>query len=258
MKEFDQLVEIISRLRDPQNGCPWDLQQTSESLIPNFIEELYECVEAIENGDHVHLSEELGDLLLHILMQARIAQEAGNFSLNNVLEKISQKLINRHPHVFGDKQVYGANNVKMNWERIKQKEKKDVRKSVLDGIPKTMPALIIAQRIQEKAASVGFDWEKPEPVITKLDEELSEFKKAFAVGDQTEIQNEIGDVIFTVVNLARKLGFDAESCLRKTITKFENRFNKIEQYHQQNNENIYESSLEKLDEIWNETKKDGG
>ncbi len=255
MKEFEELVGVINSLRDPESGCPWDLKQTHASLIPNFIEELYECVEAIENNDLQHLKEELGDLLLHILMQCRIASEKDEFTLVDVMKKIKDKLINRHSHVFGNGYAKNAEGVKMNWERIKQQEKKHVRKSVIDGIPRTMPALIIAQRMQEKAASVGFDWDKVSPIIDKLDEEILEFKEAFQNKDKTAIQNEIGDILFTVVNISRKLGLDAETSLRQTIGKFEDRFHKIEEYHRENNEDITKSPLEKLDEIWNLAKK---
>ena len=150
MKEFNELVEIIRKLRHPENGCPWDIKQTHQSLIPNFIEELYESIEAIENEDYEHLSEELGDLLLHIIMQSQIADEEGKFSIEQVLTKINKKLVHRHPHVFEEKKDYNAKQVKYNWEKIKQKEKEKSRKSIIDGIPKSMPGLITAQRMQEK------------------------------------------------------------------------------------------------------------
>jgi len=255
VKEFDKLREIVNKLRDPDKGCPWDTKQTHRSMIPNFIEELYEAIEAIENDDFDHLSEELGDLMLHILMQARMAEEEDKFSLEVVLEKISDKLIRRHPHIYGDGVAVDANGVKMNWERIKQEEKKAHRKSIIDGIPKSMPALIIAQRMQEKAASVGFDWQEVGQAIDKLDEEVHEFKTALDHSDQEHIQDEIGDILFSIVNISRKLGFDAESSLNRTINKFEKRFRKIEEYHEKNNQNIHESSLEKLDEIWEMAKE---
>ena len=255
MKEFDRLIEIIRRLRDPEKGCPWDVKQTHSSLIPNFIEELYEVIEAIEHGDFEHLSEELGDLLLHIVMQVQIAVEKDLFDMSQVLNKINDKLVRRHPHIFGDGPATDAKGVKLNWERIKQEEKKGLRKSAIDGIPLSMPALVIAQRMQEKAASVGFDWQNAEPVLEKLHEEIDELKSALIQEDSTEISNELGDVLFTVVNLSRKLENDAESCLRKSIRKFSDRFHKIEEYHHRNKEDINQSSMEKLDEIWNNTKK---
>jgi MazG family protein len=255
VKEFEKLVEIIKKLRDPEDGCPWDIKQTHQSLIPNFIEELYESIEAIENGNYKHLLEELGDLLLHILMQVQMAKEEKKFTLKDVLDNINNKLIRRHPHVFGNARAKDAVDVKMNWERIKHQEKKQTRKSIIDGIPPSMPALIVAQRMQEKAASVGFDWPSVEPAFEKFEEEVEEFKSAFENGDKSEMINEIGDIIFSIVNVARKLGFDAETSLRRTIKKFETRFKKIEEHHNKNDKNIHESDLEKLDEIWNIAKK---
>ena len=256
MKEFDKLVEVIEKLRDKENGCPWDLEQTHESLIPNFIEELYESVEAIESKDYTHLSEELGDLMLHIIMQAQIAKEAGEFEIEEVLSKINTKLIRRHPHVFADGHATDANGVKMNWERIKFEEKKKSRKSAIDGIPRAMPALIVAQRMQEKAASVGFDWPDVEPAVDKIKEEIHEFVDAFQQKDIEEMQNELGDMLFSIVNISRKLGFDTESALRRTIDKFDNRFRKVEEHYRKNKKNMLDASLEQLDEIWEIAKKD--
>ena len=255
MKEFDRLVEIIEKLRNPEKGCPWDIKQTSESLVPNFIEELYESIEAIENKNYEHLAEELGDILLHIIMQAQIAKENNRFELEDILKKINEKLIRRHPHVFGDGHVTDANSVKMNWERIKFEEKKSSRNSAIDGIPRTMPALIIAQRMQEKAASVGFDWPNVMPAIEKLKEEIFEFEEALKNDDIEEMQNELGDMIFSIVNISRKLGFDSESALKRTIKKFETRFRKLEVHFRKNGKDMIESSLEKLDEIWDIAKK---
>jgi len=255
MKEFDKLIEVIEKLRDKENGCPWDLKQTHESLIPNFIEELYEVVEAIENKDYSHLSEELGDLMLHIVMQVEIAREEKRFEMKEVLNQINNKLIRRHPHIFGDGHATDANGVKMNWERIKQEEKKNVRSSAIDGIPQKMPALIVAQRMQEKAASVGFDWQDVAPAIDKLEEEVKEFQEAYKNKDLEEMQNEMGDILFSIVNIARKSGFDTESALKRTNKKFENRFKKIENHFQNNGKNMLDASLEQLDEIWEITKE---
>jgi MazG family protein len=256
MKEFDKLIEVIEKLRDKENGCPWDLKQTHESLIPNFIEELYESVEAIENKDYTHLSEELGDLMLHIIMQTQIAKEAGAFEIEEVLNKINKKLIRRHPHIFADGHATDANGVKMNWERIKFEEKKKSRKSAIDGIPRAMPALIVAQRMQEKAASVGFDWPDIEPAVDKLKEEIHEFIEAFQEKEIEEMQDELGDMLFSIVNICRKLGFDTESALRRTIDKFDNRFRKVEGHYKKSEINMLDASLEQLDEIWEIAKKD--
>lgn len=255
MKEFDKLIEVIEKLRDKENGCPWDLKQTHDSLIPNFIEELYESVEAIENKDYKHLSEELGDLMLHIVMQVQIAREENKFKMKDVLTQINDKLIRRHPHIFGDGHATDAEGVKMNWERIKLEEKKQYRTSAIDGIPQKMPALIVAQRMQEKAASVGFDWPDVTPAVDKLEEEVKEFQEAYENKDIEEMQNELGDIIFSIVNIARKSGFDTESALRRTIKKFERRFKKVEKHFNSNGKNMLDASLEQLDEIWEITKE---
>ncbi len=255
MKEFDKLIEVIEKLRDKENGCPWDLKQTHESLIPNFIEELYESVEAIENKDYPHLSEELGDLMLHIVMQVQIAREDNRFKMEDVLTQINDKLIRRHPHIFGDGHATDADGVKMNWERIKLEEKRHSRNSAIDGIPQNMPALIVAQRMQEKAASVGFDWPDVAPAVDKLEEEVKEFKEAYKKKNIEEMQDELGDIIFSIVNIARKSGFDSESALRRTINKFESRFKKVENQFNKNDKNMLDASLEQLDEIWEITKE---
>lgn len=258
MQGFEQLWQIIGRLRNPETGCPWDLKQTSESLIPNFIEELYEVVEAIEKDDSKHLKEELGDLMLHILMQARIAEENNQFLLSEIFETINQKLISRHPHIFGENTVFGkaeigAEEIKNNWEKIKHAEKK--RESILDGIPLSMPALIYAQRMQDKAASVGFDWDNVKDVIKKVDEELLELKDALQEDSLVKVEEEIGDMFFSLVNLSRKMGLNPEKVLKRATAKFYERFRKIEEYHKENNENIFNSSLERLDELWEASKE---
>ena len=255
MKEFQKLVDIIAQLRDPVSGCPWDIKQTPQSLIPNMVEELYEVVEAIEDGDNVALMEELGDLLLHIVMQAQLASEAGVFNIVDVLNHINDKLVRRHPHVFGELELKDADTVKKNWERLKKAEKQE-RKSVLEGIPRALPALIYAQRMQEKAASVGFDWDDVPPILEKIDEETKELKSALETEDQTRIKEEVGDLLFTIVNLSRKLHLDAESALKETARKFSKRFQYIEEQYRQNGENINEASLEELNSFWELSKKE--
>lgn len=252
MEKFKKLVEVVAALRDPITGCPWDSQQTHESLVANFIEELYEAVEAIEDKDDSALKEELGDLLLHIVFQAQIASEAGSFDMGEVLSGIVDKLIRRHPHIFGDAHAKDAAGVKMNWERIKKAEKKD-RDSILDGIPRAMPALIKAWRIQEKASSVGFDWPDLTPVIAKMDEERRELGKALESGNLDNISEELGDLIFSVVNLARKLNIDAEAALNQTIAKFYTRFRYVEAQYQDGD--IHNATLEELDSHWEAAKK---
>jgi len=253
MKEFDKLKQIVADLRDPETGCPWDLKQTPQSMVPNFIEELYECIEAIEEESSEDLEEELGDLMLHIMMQVQIAEEHRKFTMQGVLDKISQKLIRRHPHIFGDGEATDVNGVRMNWEKIKMQEKAH-RKSVLEGIPKNMPALIVAQRMQEKAASVGFDWKSVEPAIMKLEEETLEFDEAYKANDLKEMENELGDMLFSIVNIARKLDFDTETALRKTIKKFERRFSFVEKTFNDKKRDMKECTLAELDEVWDEAK----
>ncbi len=254
MNNFDKLVSVVAALRKPGEGCPWDLKQTRESLVPNFIEELYEAVEAIEDKDNDSLKEELGDLLLHIVFQAQISSEQGLWDMEAVLAEINAKLIRRHPHVFGDLNLNDADAVKMNWERIKKKEKTE-RKSVLDGIPRSLPALISAQRTQEKAASVGFDWPDLKPILAKLDEEREELAEALATEDPELIYEELGDLIFTLVNLARKLSIDAEAALKDCTKKFCRRFHSIEDHYKTSGADIHEASLEELDSHWEKAKK---
>lgn len=256
MKEFDRLIEVVKQLRDPESGCPWDLKQTHKSLVPNFIEELYESIEAIENEDYTDLSEELGDLLLHIAMQVRIAEENQQFIWQDVLNKITDKLVRRHPHIFGDVKANDVGTIKVNWEKIKQQEKAKVRDSIIDGIPHSMPGLIVAQRMQEKAAAVGFDWPEVDQAVDKMNEELDEFSEAYHNNDKDSMEAEIGDLMFSLVNVSRKLGIDAETALRRTIKKFENRFKHIEKYHNEHDLDINQSTLEKMDEIWEMAKKE--
>ena len=258
MKEFDELVQIVERLKDKEKGCPWDIKQTLTSLIPNFVEEVYELIEAIETKDVENLKEEIGDVFLHLIFQTQIAKEKNWFHLNEVLQKINQKLIFRHPHVFGNISAKDANKVKQNWEKLKQKEKKESRNSILDGIPKNMPSLIIASRIQEKAASVGFDWLKNEEVISKIEEELDELKEAIAEANQKNIEEEFGDLLFAITNLARKLELDAENVLRLAAKKFENRFHQIEKHYKDNQKNIQDANLEELNILWEKIKNKKG
>ncbi len=252
---FERLYEIVERLRDPETGCPWDLKQTSKSLIPNFIEELYETIEAIEHEDGVHLSEELGDLLLHIVLQIKIAAEQGLFEAHEVFDKICDKLILRHPHIFSDTTAKDAETVKQNWEKIKLEEKRHERQSILEGIPEAMPALIVAQRTQDKASSIGFDWPTIDPIFEKLIEETDELKEAIKNDHAENIEEEIGDLLFTIVNLSRKLGFDAETALRASSKKFTNRFKKVEEHYKKNHLDMGNSSLEELDEVWDAVKQ---
>jgi len=250
--KFLKLIQILKDLRSP-NGCDWDKEQTQSSLIPYLIEETYEVVEAIENNDSQGLKEELGDLLLHVLFQAELSSEKGEFDIFDSLDSINNKLINRHPHVF-DGDSKDANWEKGSWEKSKQKEKK--RNSVLDGVPKRLPALLRSRRIQEKASSVGFDWKEITPVIDKVEEELKEVKESIDSNDEKQITMEIGDLIFSIVNLARFYNIDPENALKKSTDKFIDRFNKIEKTISMSGESIENSDLETMDKIWNQIKSD--
>lgn len=243
-----QLVALVERLRSAQ-GCPWDRQQTSASLIPYMLEEVYEVIESIEAGDPQALKEELGDVLLHIVFQSCIAEEQQQFTLAASIQTVVQKLIRRHPHVFGDARVQNTAEVRQRWEAAKQREKG--RESLLDGVPRTLPALARARRVQEKAASVGFDWPDIAPVWAKVHEEIDELRAAQAATDPEAIAEEFGDVLFSLVNLGRFLHLNAEDALRQTIAKFEHRFHGIEQELARRGRRIDEASLEEMDAIWN-------
>ena len=253
--EFDitPLQDIIKTLREP-GGCPWDIAQTHESIRKNLIEETYEVVEAIDLEDYDLLCEELGDLLMQVVFHARMAEEAGEFSMQDVIDGVTEKLVRRHPHVFGDVQASDAGSALISWEAVKKQEKKE-RKSLLDGVPKDLPALMAAQKLQGKAAKAGFDWDAPEPVWAKVHEELAELKAAVAEGDAGHITEELGDVLFTVVNLARFLKADSELALLACNQKFRTRFSFVEQRVREQGGRWQDFTLEQLDEFWNEAKR---
>ena len=253
--EFDitPLQDIIKTLREP-GGCPWDIAQTHESIRKNLIEETYEVVEAIDLEDYDLLCEELGDLLMQVVFHARMAEEAGEFSMQDVIDGVTEKLVRRHPHVFGDVQASDAGSALISWEAVKKQEKKE-RKSLLDGVPKDLPALMAAQKLQGKAAKAGFDWDAPEPVWAKVHEELAELKAAVAEGDAGHITEELGDVLFTVVNLARFLKADSELALLACNQKFRTRFSFVEQRVREQGGLWQDFTLEQLDEFWNEAKR---
>ena len=251
MHPFDRLVEIMHRLR---RECPWDRKQTRESLKPYLIEEAYEVLDAIESGDVEKLKEELGDLMLQVVFHAEIAREKGEFDIYQVIEFLCNKLIYRHPHVFGDLKVKDAEEVLKNWEKLKQKEKNH-QGSVLDGVPKELPALIQAFRLQEKAAKVGFDWERTEDVKAKVEEEWEELKEAMETGDKERIEEELGDLLFAIANLARFLGVDPESALRKCNSRFKERFGFIERRLREEGKRPEDVSLEYMDRLWEEAKE---
>ncbi|WP_138429310.1 nucleoside triphosphate pyrophosphohydrolase [Fodinibius saliphilus] len=248
-KNFNDLVEIVQILR---KECPWDRKQTHESIKDNLIEEAYEAVEAIDTKDFGELQKELGDVLLHVVFHSRMGEEKDNFSINDVIFSIQQKLIRRHPHVFGDENANDEEQVAKNWESIKMEEGK---KSVLEGIPTPLPALIRAQRMQEKAANVGFDWPEFSQVWEKLEEELDEFKEVLESGTEKEKQDEFGDLLFSLVNAGRFFNLNAEDSLRATNRKFIQRFQYIEERLKEEDKDISDVSLKEMDKHWNNAKE---
>lgn len=249
--KFLNLVKIMATLRAP-DGCPWDREQTHDSLKQYLIEEAYEVLEALEKEDDQHLKEEMGDLLLQVVFHARIAEERGAFGIDDVVEGISQKLVRRHPNVFGNVKIETAEEQSVNWEKIKKAEGKN---STIDGVPKALPALLRAKRIQQKASTTGFDWNDIKPVWQKVDEELAELKAACAAGNSDEIKDEFGDVLFSLVNLARFLDLNPEDALRATIEKFTDRFMQVEQHFMAKGQDLSEVSLQEMDNVWDAVKK---
>jgi len=249
---FNKLCEIVAKLRAP-GGCPWDREQTHESLLPQLIEEAYEVAGAVRAKDDANFREELGDLLLLIVMHAEIAQETGRFQIDNVIGDVTEKLIRRHPHVFGTSDARDSGGVLKQWESIKRAEK--TSKHYLDSLPAALPALIRAQKAQSKVARVNFDWSEPGEVIAKVEEELSETKQAIASQDREAMENEIGDLLFAVVNLARKCKLDAESALQTATDKFVARFNRLEDALRAQGKRLGDVDLAELDAIWKQIKE---
>ncbi len=250
---FRELVAILQKLRGP-DGCPWDREQTFDSLRPYILEETYEILEAIDEKRYAQLKEELGDLILHIVFQAQVAREMGLFEIDDVLKGINEKLIKRHPHVFGEVKVSGTREVLENWEKIKLDEGE---KRLLGGVPKSLPSLLRAFRVQEKAAGVGFDWESDRDVIAKILEEIKELRRARSKGNQAEVEEEFGDLLFAMVNLARWWKVTPEEALRKTVEKFMRRFAYIEDVLKERGQDIKKATLEEMDAIWEEAKGKG-
>lgn len=254
MEEFSQFKEIIKTLRGP-NGCQWDKEQNFDSIKPYLLEETYEVIEAIMDKDYDELKEELGDLLCQVVFLSQLADEENRFNLEDVVKGISDKMVKRHPHVFGDLNIQDTDVILKNWEKIKSEEKKE-RKSKLDGIPKTLPALARAYKTQEKAARVGFDWPDIEGPIEKLEEEVNEFKEAYHNKmNKNELTDEMGDILFSIVNISRFLSIDPESALQGTISKFISRFQYIENELKKNKNNFEDTSIEEMEALWQEAKK---
>ena len=250
---FEKLCEIVAKLRGP-GGCLWDREQTHESLLPALIEEAYEVTEAAREKNDAHFREELGDLLLLVVMHAEIASETDRFNIDDVVRDISEKLIRRHPHVFGTSDARDSVAVLKQWEAIKRDEKK-TDSHYLASLPKALPALMRAQKAQSKAARVNFDWTDVRDVVAKLEEELRELKQAMASADPARTEEEIGDVLFAVVNLARKCRLDAESALQRGTDKFVTRFNRLEDELQRQGKRLCDVDLAEMDAIWDEIKK---
>jgi MazG family protein len=262
-KNFDELISVMARLRAP-GGCPWDREQTYESLAPYLLEEAFESFDAIHEateGKPDNLREELGDLLLQIVFHSQIAEERGDFTIEDVCARIAEKMILRHPHVFGDKKLDTANDVLNNWDELKRAEREITKKeekpknSILDDVPLAFTGLIEANKLTKKAAKVGFDWENTEQIFDKLTEEIVELKAEIAESDNGKIEEEIGDLLFVIVNLARKLDVEPETALKRTNRKFRQRFKFIESELKKQEKSLEETSLEEMDALWNEAKK---
>ena len=245
---IDELIAVMAKLRDPDGGCPWDLQQDFKSIAPYTIEEAYEVADAIGRNNMTDLREELGDLLLQPIYHAQMAKEAGHFDINDVIRGITAKMIERHPHVFGDEKAKSAADVNVIWDKQKSKEK--THESVLDAVPKALPALLRAKKLQNKAAKVGFEWKNLDDVLNKLEEEPGEFREALKTGNLEDRQEEFGDLLFVLVNFARMNDIDAEDALRQCSDKFERRFRGIEQQFRDSKKDISKAPLEEMERMW--------
>jgi len=266
-KDITRLLDIMAALRQPETGCPWDVVQTFETIKPYTLEEAYEVADAIERGDMHDLCDELGDLLLQVVFHARMAEEAGDFAFGDVVEAITRKMIRRHPHVFARSDADTPEAVKRQWSEIKQAEKderrerrarhglpEDGNKGHLGSVQRSFPALVEALKLQERAAKVGFDWSSPEPILDKIEEEIAELREALAANDKAKVADELGDLIFAVVNIGRHVGADPEMALRGTNTKFRRRFSHIETELVSAGETLEDATLERMEELWQAAK----
>ncbi len=261
MKPIDKLLSIMKTLRDPEKGCPWDIKQTPGSIAPHTLEEVYELLDAIENKDMNNLCDELGDLLFHVVFYSEMADEAGYFNFDKVAKQVATKLQRRHPHVFADNQLDKSDGRALDWEDIKQQERDDrakatgVQNSLLDNIASAMPAVMRAEKLQKRAATVGFDWPDLEPVLAKIDEELAELRVEIQTGAGMEkLRDELGDLLFSCVNLARHIRVEPERALDQTNRKFESRFRFVEKRLREQGVSLKEASLEQMDALWREAK----
>ncbi|MDH2087539.1 nucleoside triphosphate pyrophosphohydrolase [Rhizobium pusense] len=267
-KDISRLIEIMEALRQPETGCPWDVVQTFETIKPYTIEEAYEVADAIERRDMDDLCEELGDLLLQVVFHARIAEERGEFAFGDVVHAVTSKMIRRHPHVFAASEADTPDSVKLQWDRIKAEEKReraarrarrgiteDFKAGFLGGVQRSQPTLTEALKLQEQAARVGFDWSDPAPILDKIEEEIAELREALEEGRPEKVSDELGDLIFALVNIGRHVKADPENALRGTNTKFRRRFNHIEKSLGENGETLEEASLERMEDLWQAAKR---
>jgi tetrapyrrole methylase family protein / MazG family protein len=255
-RPFEDLVRLMQRLRGP-GGCPWDREQTLATLKPFIVEEAYEVLDAIDRDDVESLVEELGDLLLQVVFAAEIGRESGAFEVENCVAAIHGKLVRRHPHVFGEVKADSAEVVLTNWEKLKSAERKEEKKGILSGVPQSLPALQKAARLTEKAARVGFDWRRAEEVFAKIDEEILELREAVEGGQLDEVEAELGDLFFTIANIARKLKINPEEALQAANRKFIRRFEAMEQTVREREQSFEKLSLEEMDALWDEAKARG-
>ncbi len=255
--DFEALVQVMARLRDPETGCPWDREQTPQTLRKYVIEEAYEVVEAVDSGDPAKLSEELGDLLLQVVFHAQLAGEAGNFQIADITRAIVEKLIRRHPHVFGSVSVAGTEEVLQNWEQIKRGEKGyEDRVSILDGIPPALPALMRALEVSKRVVKVGFEWPSVSEVLDKVEEEIAELRLEIASGETVRAGDELGDLLFTLVNVARQLRVDPEDALRRMTRRFAARFRRIEDHAAASGRAVSDLTLDEMETLWQAAKKE--
>lgn len=255
--DFEDLIGIMARLRAP-DGCPWDREQTHQSIKECLLEEAYEFLEAVEDGSIPHMREELGDLLLQVVFHAQMASESDHYDIHDVIHELSDKLVRRHPHVFGEVDVKNSDEVVVNWEAIKNSEKgKESRKSRMDGIPHTYPALLKAKKLQVRAAKDGFDWPDAAPIWEKLEEEIGEVKEALTENDPDHLEEEVGDLFFVAVNLARKLGVDPEIALQRANRKFDTRYRAMETLAESLGRKMSDMDLAAQDKLWDEVKRNG-
>jgi len=248
---LEELIKVVDRLRGP-GGCPWDKEQTRESLRPFLVEELHEVLDAFDEGDPENIKEELGDLLFQIVLHSRLAKEEGLFEMDDVVEGIVSKMVRRHPHVFGDKDLSTPDAVTKWWDKHKKEEGKTT--SLIGGVPKTLPSLIRAQKLQERASRAGFDWDHIDDVIGKLDEEIGEFKKALKSKDYREVEDELGDILFVLVRIANAVNVNPDDALGRTISKFISRFEHIEKSAAEQGRELSDMDLVEMEELWNEAK----